>query len=122
MRSGKVILSVFTLLWGFLQAPFDHIHPDGPEHETAAPAHVHVPRALPGEGPTVSSHTPDDDEIDVLWSVATNAKAAFHADAAIGESLYAPTLSLVSMVVAVPQHRGHDPPEFSPKIPRAPPV
>lgn len=118
-----VILSVLVLLWGFLQAPFDHIHPEELEHQaTSTLAHVHVREALVEHGPYIAPRTADDDEIDVLWSIATSAAVVLPADAEWSESVSVPAPSLAFFAVLVPRHRGHDPPEFSPKIPRAPPA
>jgi len=125
VRTGGVILGMITLLWGFLQAPFDHIHP-GEDFEHAAasiPIHLHVHDALAGHGPGVAAYWPvEDDEIDVLWSAATSASFVLHADAELAGRLSIPAPSMASAAVVVPQHRGHDPPESGPKIPRAPPA
>jgi len=123
VRIGCVILSVLALLWGFLQAPFDHIHPEELEHRaTSAFVHVHVHERLAEHGPYIAPRTADGDEIDVLWSVATSAPVVLHADAALGEWVPISAPSLASVALLVPRHRGHDPPELSPKIPRAPPA
>ena len=76
MRIGGVILGVATLLWGFLQAPFDHIHPgEDFEHESVStPMHVHVHNTFAGYDAGIAAYTaPEEHEIDVLWSVATSA-------------------------------------------------
>jgi hypothetical protein len=123
VRTGSVILSVLALLWGFLQAPFDHIHPEDLDHPaTSALGHLHVHAMFAGDGPYIGPHTPDDDEVDVLWSVTTSANVVLHADADLGERSLVPAPTPASVAVLVPQHRGHDPPESSPKIPRAPPA
>ena len=123
MRTRGVILGVLALLWGFLQAPFDHIHPEELEHQAiTAPVHLHMHETFTGYGPLIAPRTADDDEIDVLWSVATSANIVLHADAELGERVPVSDPSLASVAVLVPRHRGHDPPEFSPKIPRAPPA
>jgi hypothetical protein len=123
VRTGSVILSVLALLWGFLQAPFDHIHPEDLDHPaTSALVHLHVHAMPAGSGPYIAPHTDDDDEIDVLWSVATSANVVLYADAELGELTPLPVPTPASVAVVVPRHRGHDPPESSPKIPRAPPA
>jgi hypothetical protein len=123
VRTGGVILGVATLLWGFLQGPFDHIHPEELEHPaTSAPAHLHVHKTLTGHGPFIASHTADDDEVDVLWSAATCAKVVLHADAEFSAPVSVAVLSIASATILIPLPRGHDPPESSPKIPRAPPA
>jgi len=124
VRSCGVILGVVSLFGGFLQAPFDHIHAgEELEHQaTSAPVHLHVHEAFAGHGPLIAPHTADDDEIDILWSAATAANVVLHGIAELGERVSPPTPSLASAAVLVPRPRGHDPPESSPKIPRAPPA
>ena len=126
VRIGGVILGVATLLWGFLQAPFDHIHPgeDFERESASAPVHLHVHETFAGHGASVAAYTsPEDNEIDVLWSAAPSASVQlFHVVAELGERVSIPAPSVASAATLVPQHRGHDPPESSPKIPRAPPV
>jgi hypothetical protein len=119
----RVILGVIALLWGLLQAPFDHIHPEELEHQaTSAPVHLHVHETFTGHGPFIAPHTADDDEIDVVWSATTSANVVLHADAELGDRVPLPDPSLASVALLVPRHRGHDPPESDPKIPRAPPA
>lgn len=124
MRTGGVIFGVLTLLWGFLQAPFDHIHlGEEPEHQAvSAPVHLHVHGTFTGDGPFIAPRTADDDEIDVQWNAATSASLVVHAAAELSERVLVPAPSVASVAILVPRHRGHDPPESSPKIPRAPPA
>ena len=123
MRIGGVILGVASLLGGFLEGPFDHIHPEELEHRpTSAPVHLHVPVTLEGQGPFIASHTADDDEIDVLWTAATSANVVVHADGEIAEPVSVAARWVVSATILIPRPRAHDPPEFSSKIPRAPPA
>ena len=123
MRTGKLILGVVALLWGFVQAPFDHIHPEELEHAvTTSPVHIHEHESFTERAPSIASRTDDDDEVDVLWSIATSALFVLHADLTLGERISVPTPSQVSVVVLIPEYPGHDPPEFAPTIPRAPPV
>jgi len=123
VRISSIIVGILALLWGFLQAPFDHIHPEELEHQaTSAPVHIHVHEMLTGWGPAVAPHTADDDEVDVLWSVTTSAHVVLHANAELGERVTVAGLSRDSEGILVPRHRGHDPPVCSPKIPRAPPA
>ena len=124
MRALRISLGVATLLWGFLQAPFDHIHPgEELEHQaTAAPVHLHVHGTLDVDGPALSPRTADDDEIDLLWSVAKSAHAFQAAGPAPVQRVEIPAPVLAAATIAVPQPRAHDPPEVSPQIPRAPPA
>jgi hypothetical protein len=123
VRTGGIILGVLALLGGFLQAPFAHIHPEELEHQvTSAPVHLHVHAAFTGHGPFIGPRTADDDEIDVLWSLATSANVVLHANAELGERISVGETSFASIPVSGPRHRAHDPPGFSPKIPRAPPA
>jgi len=114
-----------TLLWGFLQAPFDHIHPgEDFEHEMAAAlVHVHEHATFAGKDLRLAEYSPtEDEEIDVLWNAAAAANFVLHADAEPTGRVDEPDPSVASAAIVVPQHRGHDPPESSPKIPRAPPA
>ena len=123
MRIDGVTLSVLALLWGFLQAPFDHIHPEDLDHPaTSGIVHLHGHKTLTGHGPFIAPRTDDDDEIDVTWSVTTSAHVVLHADTEMAERVSVPDPSFVSAPHLIPWHRGHDPPESSPKIPRAPPA
>jgi len=123
VRTGGVIFGVLALLWGFLQAPFDHIHAEELEHPAiAAPVHLHVHRSFTECGLCIVPRTDDDAEVDVLWSVATTSPVMLHADVELGERVAVPTPSLASVAVFIPRHRGHDPPGSSSKIPRAPPA
>ena len=127
MRIGRIILGVLTLLWGFLQAPFDHIHPgEDFEHEMAAALvhmHEHKHGTFAGKDVHLAEYSPvEDDEIDVLWNAAASANFVLHADAELTGRASVPAPSVASASIVVPQHRGHDPPESSPKIPRAPPA
>jgi len=125
VRIGGIIFGVLTLLWAFLQAPFDHIHPgEDFEHEMAAAlVHVHEHVTFAGHDPRVAEYSPvEDDEIDVLWNAAASANFVLHADAEPTGPVAIPAPSFASAAIVVPQHRGHDPPESSPKIPRAPPA
>lgn len=123
MRTARIVAGVFVLLCGFLQGPFDHIHPEELEHQvTSAPVHIHVRGTLAGEWPAIVPHTADDDEVDVLWSVTTSPHVVLYADAELGDRVIVAAPTPASAEILVPRHRGHDPPEFSPKIPRAPPA
>jgi len=125
VRIGGVIFGVITLLWGFLQAPFDHIHPgeDFAHQAASAPVHLHAHDAFSSNGPAATTCTPaEDDEIDVLWNAAACASLALHMHAGLAERVSVPAPSIASVAIVIPRHRGHDPPEYSPKIPRAPPA
>jgi len=125
VRIGGVIFGVLTLLWGFLQAPFDHIHPgeDFAHQAASAPVHLHAHDAFSSNGPAATTCTPaEDDEIDVLWNAAACASLVLHMHAGLAERVSVPAPSIASVAILVPRHRGHDPPESSPKIPRAPPA
>jgi len=123
VRIEGVIPGVAILLWGFLQAPFDHIHPEELEHQaTSAPVHLHLHKTFTGHGPFIAPRTADDDEIDVLWNAAMSASVVLHADAEFAEPVSVLAPSVASPAILIPRPRGHDPPESSPKIPRAPPA
>src|SRR5436190_21964503 len=114
VRIGRVILGLATLLWGFLQAPFDHIHPgEDFEHEMAAAlVHVHEHVTFAGKEVHLTEYSPtEDEEIDVLWNAAASATFVLHADGERTGRVTVPAPSVASAAIVVPQHRGHDPPE-----------
>ncbi len=122
-QTVRIISGVLALLWGFIQAPFDHIHPEELEHEAvAAPVHLHGHEMWTAEGPSMDAHTADDDEVDVLWSIALSSHVTLPAVAELPERLALPDLARTLATAPAVRHRGHDPPSFSPKIPRAPPA
>jgi hypothetical protein len=123
VRNRVVIPSLIVLLWGFLQGPFDHIHGEELEHAaTTAPVHFHMHEARADFGACIGSHTADDDDIDVPWNAALAAPLVLHPETDLGEGISFPAPCFTSVAVSVARHRGHDPPDFSPKIPRAPPA
>gem|GEM_PF-5442347 len=124
VRKIRISLGVAALLWGFLQAPFDHIHlGEDLEHQaTAAPVHLHLHGALDVDGPALAPRTADDDEIDVLWSVAKSAHGLHAAGPALVEHVEVLPPAAIAETVVVPRPRAHDPPEAGPRIPRAPPA
>ena len=91
MRVARTILSVAALCWGFVQAPFLHIHLEDHDHAAASLTHVHTHGLHHGSGPTIGAHTPDDDAIDVDWHIA--APQSFHS---------LPALSHVGVIVIAP--------------------
>ena len=113
-----------SLLWGFVQAPFDHIHPDEElEHRvTSAPVHLHGHDAFREREAAIAPLTADDDEVDVLWSVTTTAYVTLHPDAELVSYVNLPALAIAAAPALIPHHRGHDPPEFHLTAPRAPPA
>jgi hypothetical protein len=124
VRSSGTIFAAVIFLAGFLQGPFDHIHPDEYlEHEvTSAPVHFHFAERVSNDGPLIALLSADDDEVDVLWSAARtpSVEIPFHA---VMETWICPPEPATNQTFALlPQPRGHDPPPFRPLIPRAPPA
>lgn len=118
------VVSIAALLWGFLQAPFFHIHPEDLDHSaTSGPVHVHVRAASSTSRPAIGALTADDDAVDVPWTIVQPAGVAFAFDLAVAESaVLIPAPAFISVAVPIPQRRGHDPPDVNPKHPRAPPA
>jgi hypothetical protein len=122
VRVYGTILSTAALFWGFLQAPFLHIHPEDLDHPSAPPLghlHLHQPSAAPG--PLLSAHTDDDDAITVGWNALPVSSPAIPVAWASPEVPLSPP-EPISALPPVPDQQGHDPPEASPKQPRAPPA
>jgi hypothetical protein len=124
VRAPGTVASIAALLWGFLQAPFFHIHPEDLDHSaTSAPLHVHLHAASNTAGPTIGALTADDDAIDVPWTIVQPEGVAFAVDLAVPESaMLIPAPAPASVAVPIPQRRGHDPPDVTAKHPRAPPA
>jgi hypothetical protein len=123
VRTPGATLSLAALLWGFLQAPFFHIHAEELDHSaTSAPLHVHVHLAPSAPGPIIGALTADDDAIDVDWVITQPSAAVFAFDAGIPAAIVIPVPAFVSAAIPIPQQRGHDPPDLTPKQPRAPPA
>ena len=122
MRVPGTILSIAALLWGFAQAPFFHIHPEELEHPATSLAHLHVHAAPTVPGPSIGAHTDDDDAIDVEWGIAPPSAVAFLLEPAIFEALDIVPSPVISGAVVIPQPRGHDPPDLTPRHPRPPPA
>jgi hypothetical protein len=124
VRAPGTVASIAALLWGFLQAPFFHIHPEDLDHSaTSGPVHIHIRAATSASGPTIGALTADDDAVDVPWSIVRPVGPAITINSAIPESAtLIPAPALVSAAVPVPQRRGHDPPDLTPKHPRDPPA
>lgn len=121
MQQAATILSVVALFWGFLQAPFLHIHADETDHP-AIPAHLHFHVAHKAAGPAVCGHTADDDAVDVEWRIAAPSAAMHSFDLAVSGAVIVAPSPVASIALLIPQPRGHDPPDLSPKQPRAPPA
>jgi hypothetical protein len=123
VRAPGAILSTAALLWGFVQAPFFHIHPEDFDHPaTATPAHMHIHLAPVALGPALSALTADDDAVDVEWGIARTSAVSFAVDLSIREAILISAPTFASTAVQIPQQCGHDPPELTPKQPRAPPA
>jgi len=123
VRAPSAIFGVATLLWGFAQAPFFHIHAEDLDHEeNSGLQHVHFPGFPLGPGPHIAPYTADDDAVDVLWSISAPPSIDFHLDldAAERSVLEAPVLAR-SAPPAISLH-SHDPPSLRPGHPRAPPA
>ena len=122
MRVASTILSVAALFWGFVQAPFLHIHVEETDHPATTFPHFHARVSQNAPGPTIGSHTADEDSIDVEWRIAPPQTVAFTLDLAISEAVIIRPPLVVSAAVAIPQPRAHDPPALAPRQPRSPPA
>ena len=122
MLVARTVLSVAALCWGFVQAPFLHIHLEDHDHAPASLTHVHAHGLHRAAGPVIGAHTPDDDSIDIDWHIAAPQTFNFvPAPAPAGVTVVTPA-AMASAVVPTPQPRGHDPPDLTLKQPRSPPA
>lgn len=120
VRRLGALLGTGALCWGFVQAPFLHIHADDQDHATAPPVHVHYHLAQKAPAPAVDSR--DDDAIELEWSATAPSGIDLHFDAGPPERAFVAPVTFPSVAIQVPQYRGHDPPDLSPKKSRAPPA
>jgi hypothetical protein len=119
---ASTILGIAALFWGFVQAPFLHIHVEETDHSAASLAHQHVHAVQSASGPAICAHTPDDDAIDVEWRIGLPQTVALAIDLAISDSVIIEPPPVVSAAVSILRPRGHDPPDLTPKQPRSPPA
>ena len=123
MRVARTILSLAALFWGFVQAPFLHVHAEEADHPATGLAHWHAHLSEQHTpSPIIGTHTPDDDAIDVEWRIAQPPAIAFTPDLAITEAIVIESPLVTSAAVSIVRPRGHDPPDLTPKQPRAPPA
>ena len=120
----RVLVSVVTLLLGFAQAPFYHVHGEELEHSHGSGlAHMHLHIADEAEeGVHIEARTADDDAVDLVWSIAAPVgnDFQFEIDLAGVAVLPAP----VSAHARVPDIRfhSHDPPFVAARHLRGPPA
>ena len=123
MRALGAVLSTLTLLGGFVQAPFFHIHPEDLDHPaTPMPVHTHVHSMVPASGPVLTAETADDDAVDVEWGIARTSVAPLAFEFGLPEAIFVPEITQVWLTIPAPRQRGHDPPELAPRQSRAPPA
>src|SRR4051794_9830369 len=122
LRITGPILCIATLLWGFTQAPFLHIHVEEVDHPAASLVHVHVHSAQKPSSPAIEAHPPDDDAIDLDWRVSTPQTSGLIFALAISDNAVVAPPVILATNVSVPRHRSHDPPDLIPKQPRSPPA
>ena len=123
MRVARTILSLAALFWGFVQAPFLHVHAEEADHPATTLAHLHAHVSQQhSPGPTIGAHTSDEDAIDIEWRIAQPPTIAFTPDLAITEAVVIEPPLIVSAAVSTLRPRGHDPPDLTPKQPRSPPA
>jgi hypothetical protein len=125
MRSLLAVLMNLVVLLAFAQAPIEHVHlhEDTAQHQ-AAFLHTHfasMKASVPGE-PEWRQPDPDSDARFTSWfSKVRIGKGLTPAICAELECIFpAPPPGESPMAVLRP--RSHDPPDFGPSIPRAPPL
>ena len=123
VRKSGTILSVAALFWGFLQAPFFHIHAGELEHPVAPiPAHLHSHFAQHTTGLAIVAQTADDDAVEIEWGVIQPQPVTVFADISVPGKISLPVPVFSSAVLPVPSRRGHDPPDLVSQQPRSPPA
>jgi hypothetical protein len=124
VRVPGAILSIAALFWGFLQAPFLHVHTEELDHSSvSAPIHLHMQVARAASGIAILAETADDDAIETEWSVTQPPQpVTILADIAPTDNPWVTSPVFFSAVVPVPSQRAHDPPDLTQKQPRSPPA
>jgi hypothetical protein len=122
VRPITIIVSAAALLSAFLQEPFLHVHSALTDHPAASIAHLHARTPHASSSPTIGALTPDEDAIDIDWHIAAPPAFDIVFDLVAGEAIVAELVLSIVEPVCTPQPRAHDPPDFSPKSPRSPPV
>ena len=122
MRAIGITVSAVALLSAFLQAPFLHVHSALTDHPASSIAHLHAWTPHASSSPTFGAVTPDEDAIDIDWHIAAPPASDIVFDLVAGEALLGEMVLPVVEPACTPQARAHDPPDFSPKPPRSPPV
>jgi len=122
VRAHGAILSIAALFWGFLEAPFLHVHAEETDHPATSLAHLHIRATQIAPGPAICAHTADDDAVDVEWRIAPPTASALSIDLAVSATVTVAAPPADSIALLIPQPRGHDPPDLTPKQPRAPPA
>ena len=123
MRTSGAILSIAALYWGFLQAPFLHIHAGELEHPAvSAPVHLHHHPAPHSRGIAIVAQTADDDAVETEWGLVQPHPVTIVADLTVPGKMWLPPPVVSSTVLPVPSQRGHDPPDLASKQPRSPPA
>jgi hypothetical protein len=122
MRSFA-ILGLLALVWGFVQAPFAHVHSQDLDHtHKSAVSHFHVRGAHHGSGTSLAARTADDDAVDALWSISTPRANLVHTDFEAA-ARFIPAAELQPHVtILLPRYQSHDPPLLTSLSPRAPPA
>jgi hypothetical protein len=122
-RLGTVSVTC-ALLVGFVEAPFLHVHDVGgdEDHHAFEQVHVHTPVARSQvEGPSVQNLDPADDERTINWFQAVQ-HATLSLYLAPETVQTADTLQEWECLLPAPAVRNHDPPSYSSRPTRAPPI
>jgi len=123
VRISGVIFGIATLLWGFAQAPFDHIHAEDLDHQqNSGVQHVHFRSVSSGPGPQIEPHTADDDAVDVVWSISAPSGIQLHFDLEIAGNPVIDAPVLTGSAVSTVSLHSHDPPALRLSQSRAPPA
>jgi len=123
VRTLGAILSIAGLFWASLQAPFFHIHHEELDHSSAfIPVHLHIHLVREAPGAAIFAETADDDAIETEWSISQPQSVTTLGGMVPAGNVWVPSPVFSSAVVPVPNRRGHDPPDLTPKQPRSPPA
>ena len=132
MRLNVTVAAIVTLLAGFLEAPYFHLHSDLASehvrkhhhgHGTAWHSHLSIPALRPHGSPEIEAPQDSADQNAIFLTQASSLTRMFPISDFFGaESGSFKICCVEGEFVWAPAHHAHDPPATTARSPRAPPA